>query len=213
MSIKFKPTKKAVESETVIDDWEASESEGDDSHREKGCSKDVKLLPSSRIVDTQQDAWGGDGSVYDRLKNGNQSSSSLPQNGRILWQEANRDDPQPQPVLTNRSLPSTVLNPRLTSSTYRGNDHLQPTAPPPPQILRREKAGYGKTVNDKSNEQQKTLKEREEEYRKARERIFGPTISEASTPSPSQKKERNQSHSNGNTQQENKKRQPRVGKS
>lgn len=97
---------------------------------------------------------------------------------------SNRDAPQPQPLLMNRSLPSTVLSPRLysspSSSSGGGGDYQHAvTAPPPPQILRREKVQSLAGANDRGNEKKKSLKEREEEYKRARERIFG----SSSTPS------------------------------
>lgn len=95
---------------------------------------------------------------------------------------SNRAAPQAQPVVANRSLPPTVFSPRVHAPS--SGEHQQYAAPPPPQILKREKAGYGSGLeaNDKGL-QKKTLKEREEEYRKARERIFGSTSAAASSES------------------------------
>jgi len=98
------------------------------------------------------------------------------------------------------------LSPRLYSTASSTGEHSQSTAPPPPQILRREKVGFGKVTNENGNEKKKSLKEREEEYRKARERIFGP-ITPSASPPPSQGKGRGQ----GNGQQQQKKPQaPRA---
>lgn len=114
---------------------------------------------------------------------------------------SNRSVPQPQPVLANRSLPSTVLSPRLYSPGPASSGHQSATAPPPPQILRREKVGFGASgigADDKNGEKKKSLKEREEEYRKARERIFG-------TPSPGEGRTDEQGSSSvGNAQQQRK---------
>jgi hypothetical protein len=75
--------------------------------------------------------------------------------------------------------------------------------------LRREKVGYGSGLNDgdRNNEKKKTLKEREEEYRKARERIFG-----ASTPTTDavKGKESGKGNSNGKGQQQQQQQQRKA---
>lgn len=87
-------------------------------------------------------------------------------------------------MLGARTLPTSILAPQLTAQTSQE----EYASRPPPQILRREKpvdAGLGSTAS--SQQRPKTLQEREQEYRKARERIFGtpPAEDNRRTASPS----------------------------
>lgn len=116
---------------------------------------------------------------------------------------SNRSAPPAQPLMSaNRTLPSTILAPCLSSTSSpsvkssalasaSGSTPDEYAARPPPQILRREKAGYGpggaSEAGGQGQAKPKTLAEREDEYRRARERIFGTPLdgaTAAARPSP-----------------------------
>lgn len=79
MSAKFKPKKK--ETEPIVDDWEAAESEEDEVDLAESSSNVGQKAASSVINNITEDAWGDD--------EGNQAIPvQSTQNGLALWQEA-----------------------------------------------------------------------------------------------------------------------------
>lgn len=109
----------------------------------------------------------------------------------------NRQTPQAQPIVQNRSLPSNLLAPGLSSTSSISTANTisnggEYDSRPPPQILRRDKKAEQAAAEQaaalaaaNAANKKKSMAEREKEYKEARERIFGTTGGTKSSPSQS----------------------------
>ncbi|PWN90207.1 hypothetical protein FA10DRAFT_301481 [Acaromyces ingoldii] len=186
--------------EPVLDDWDASEPEdgpaslaAPESSSSSSSSSTGTRLPFNgqppRVLSRpeagrgtgKEDIWGSD-------RNG--IGGRAPAQGKKLWEEANQSRPAVQPVFSStRVLPQSVLAPSLASSSSPFSSSSSPGAAsgaalpsvagaPPPRILRRERLSEAeeaarRAALSQGQAERKTLQQREEEYRRARERIFG----------------------------------------
>lgn len=155
--------------------------------REHVCAATSRIRPEQSKQTLRASAVGR--RVSGRARLPYISNSSFPPCESL---HSNKTAPPAQPLLANgRSLPSSILAPRISSHSPGSSS---PSAPgnsdeynsrPPPQILRREqRKDEGAGANSAAHQmQKKTLAEREDEYRKARERIFGTSDAKARSPS------------------------------
>ncbi|SPO24974.1 uncharacterized protein UTRI_01485_B [Ustilago trichophora] len=174
---KFKPSKPSAASRQrqqeseVVDDWDAESSSDDD---------------NSDIANT---------------KNPNAGRADVFRASKHQWTEANSQAPAPVPIVASvhgRSLPADAFGHRLNVTSAQRNSDSQPSvlkphggvtiAAAPPRILQRPKEaapgmrsdGTLANSSNSASQERKTVEQRQEEYRLARERIFGPSTKSTS---------------------------------
>ncbi|KAJ1033679.1 hypothetical protein NDA13_001662 [Ustilago tritici] len=178
-TIKFKPSKPGVvarqrqREDEVLDDWDAESSDDDD-------------VSDSNKPDMKQ------ADVFRATKD--------------QWTEANLQAPAAIPVVASghgRSLPGAAYGSRLhtnnnqqTSASSSRPQAGVTIAAAPPRILQRPKEampgmrsdGSSAHMSNSASQERKTVEQRQEEYRLARERIFGSSLNASSSNNGSSKR-------------------------
>ncbi|SPO22807.1 uncharacterized protein UTRI_01485 [Ustilago trichophora] len=175
---------------------------------EQGIVATSKFKPSKPPATTRQqeseivDDWDAESSGDDdNTTNSNAGQADVFRASKNQWTEANSQSPAPVPIVVSahgRSLPGDAFGHRLNVTGAQRNSDSQPSilkpfgdvtiAAAPPRILQRPKEaapgmrsdGTLASASNSASQERKTVEQRQEEYRLARERIFGPSTKSTS---------------------------------